>query len=330
MSPSDPRERFLVPQELDGARLDVVLARHVRDRSRTRLQSLVREGLVTVDDVPVTRPNTAVAAGSRIALDLPEPRAPAAPVAGAGERAPLDVLYEDEALIVVDKPAGLVVHRNDRYPAATLADMAVAQFGELPSIQGEHRPGIAHRLDRLTSGVLLLGRTTEALEAIKAQFQARTVAKTYLALVHGDPRFDSDWIETSIGPSADGRGRFKVVPEGEGRAASTYYEVRERFHGFAYVELRPRTGRTHQLRVHLHSIGLPIVGDWTYKHAGALKVPLPAEAPPMDRQALHAHRIELDHPVTGKRVSFESPLPGDIETLLDWLRTGELSPGAGA
>ena len=327
MSPRNPRERILVPQELDGARLDVVLARHVRDRSRTRLQSLVREGCVTVDDAVVTRPNTAVAAGSRIAVDLPGPRAA---VAGVDAPTPLDVLYEDEALIVVDKPAGLVVHRNDRYPAATLADIAVQQFGELPSIQGEHRPGIAHRLDRLTSGVLLLGRTTAALEAIKAQFQARTVAKTYLALVHGDPRFHSDWIETSIGPSADGRGRFKIVPEGEGRAASTYYEVRERFHGFAYLELRPRTGRTHQIRVHLHSIGLPIVGDWTYKHPGALKVPLPAEAPPMERQALHAHRIEFDHPVTGERVTFESRLAGDIESLLEWLRTEGLSPGAGA
>ena len=233
-------------------------------------------------------------------------------------------------LLVVDKPAGLIVHRNERYQTATLADMAMQQFGDLPSIQGEHRPGIAHRLDRLTSGVLLLGRTTEALESIKAQFKARTVAKTYLALVHGDPRFDSNWIETSIGPSADGRGRFKIVPEGQGRAASTYYEVRERFHGFAYVEVRPRTGRTHQIRVHLTSIGLPIVGDWTYKHAGALKVPLPAEAPAMPRQALHAHRIELDHPVTGERVTFESRLAADMEALLEWLRAEGISPEGGA
>jgi 23S rRNA pseudouridine1911/1915/1917 synthase len=235
----------------------------------------------------------------------------------AGE---LVVLHADESLLVFDKPAGLLVHPGAGRGQHTLAALADLRFGPLPTVEGVDRPGIVHRLDRLTSGVIVMARTPAALAALQEQFRSRTVAKTYLALVHGSPRFDSDWIEAPIGPDARQTDRFRVVDVGDGREASTYYEVRERFHGFTWLCARPRTGRTHQIRVHLSSVGMPLLGDHLYRPAGALAVPLPAEAPSLHRQALHALDLELEHPATGERMRFEAPLPDDLARMLAWLR----------
>jgi len=310
-------QTLTVPKEFDGARLDVALAQLVPRLSRRRLQEHVKAGCVRVADIEVTRPNTAVAAGAVIVLTYPGAEdAPDAESMGS-----LTVLYEDEHLIAIDKPAGLVTHAAEAHPSGTLADIAQVQFGPLPEVQGENRPGIVHRLDRWTSGVMLLGRTPAVLEALKKQFQERKVQKTYLAIAHGTPRFQSEWIESRLKQDPANRGRFIISrDEDQGRDASTFYEVRERFHGYVFLTAKPKTGRTHQIRVHLLSVGLPIVSDKTYAHRGTHRIPMPPEAPAPERQALHAHRLELDHPVTGAPLVIESPMPEDMATLLAWFR----------
>jgi len=325
----EPRSHALqVPESLAGQRLDKALAELIPGTSRTRLQALIREGRATLDGRPCTRPGTPLEAGARIVLDLAEPEARGPEVAPQG----LELLHEDAAILVFAKPAGLLTHApspGSRKPS--VAGTAEARCGPLPHIQGADRPGIVHRLDALTSGVIVLGRTARALEDLKAQFKARTVKKRYAAIVHGEPRFDSDWIETAIARVADGaRGadRFHTVAAGAGREARTYFEVRERFRGFALLRVEPRTGRTHQIRVHLTSIGHPLVGDRKYRWRGALRVPLPPAAPAPERQALHAERLELRHPETGLAVAFEAPLPEDMRRLLEWLRANMPSAGA--
>ena len=310
--------RFQVPPEQHEERLDRVLAAHLVEHSRSRLQQLVKAGRVTVDGAAVTRPATQVAAGAELVVDVPPAEAPT--TAAGDEVHELEVLWEDEHLAVIDKPAGLVSHPNERFRTGTVADLAVARWGALPEAQGEDRPGIVHRLDRMTSGVMLLGLSDAGLGGLKRAFQAREVEKTYSAVVHGVPRFDSEWIEAPIA-RVPRKERLRVArAEGEGREASTFLETEERFHGFAHVAAHPKTGRTHQIRVHLEHHGLPIVGDRLYGPRGALEVPLPREAPPMVRQALHARRIAFAHPVTGEALAFEAVIPPDMAALLAWLR----------
>jgi 23S rRNA pseudouridine1911/1915/1917 synthase len=313
MDPPD-LETFVVPQALDGARLDVALARLARGWSRTRLQSLVRAGGVRVDGEPVARPVTPVRAGARIEVQFPAAE-PATTPAGAPITR-FDVLYEDEHLVVIDKPAGLVVHPSAPFQRGTLTELARERFGDLPEVQGEDRPGIVHRLDRLTSGVMVLGRTREALLHLKQQFERRAVDKTYLAIVHGDPRFDSEWIERPMAPSPRNPKRSRVVPEGTGREASTYIETRERFRGFALLACKPETGRTHQIRVHLASAGLPVAGDPVY--GGGRRV---SRELGLDRQGLHATRLGFEHPVRGGTLCFESELPRDLADVIAGLST---------
>ena len=310
--------RFEVPEELHEERLDRALVALVPGYSRSRLQQLVRDQHVRVDGLIARRPSAPVAAGCELVVDLP-PRYEATTAAGEPV-AGLVVVYEDEHLAVIDKPAGLVAHPNERFQTGTVSELAVARWGSLPEVQGEDRPGIVHRLDRMTSGLMLIGRTHAALRRLKEQFQERAVEKTYVALCHGSPRFHSEWIEVPIERHPRTPERLRAATEGTGREAQTYIECVERFHGFARVIVQPKTGRTHQIRVHLHHMGLPIVGDRVYRHPGALAVPLADEAPQPHRQALHAAAIAFEHPVSGEWVRFESPLPGDMQALLDWLR----------
>ena len=317
MSRAPEREIYVVPPDLDGERLDRALVRLARGGSRSRLKATIEDGRVRIDGKPCRKPSEAVASGQRIEIEPPPP-APEIPRSEAARRLPL--LFIDEHVIAVDKPAGVLAHPGAGTTEPTVADLAQVLFGPLPSAQGEERPGIVHRLDRATSGVMVLGRTEGALAELMRQFRQREVEKTYLALVHGEPRFDSDWIETPLGRSPRDPERISVVQEGEGRAASTYYQVRERFTDFALVACRPATGRTHQIRVHLTSIGLPVVGDRVYRPRGGVRRPLPPQAPPVERQMLHAARLALTHPDSGERLAFEAPLPPDFEALLAWLR----------
>lgn len=300
-----------------GQRLDRVLVELMPGSSRARLQAWIREGRVEVDGQRVKKPGAEVAEGVSIVV---VPPAPIDREASARLAAELPVLHEDDALVAIDKPAGMLSHPSERTTQGTVADLADARWGPLPHIQGEDRPGIVHRLDRWTSGVMVLGRTRAALDELKRQFKERRVEKTYLALVHGVPRFDSDWIDAPIVRPEHRRDRYEVAREGEGREAQTYYEVRERFDGFAYIACFPKTGRTHQIRVHLTSIGHPLVGDRIYRQRGALAVPVPKEAPAVDRQSLHAHELKLTHPSTGDGLHFEAPLPPDLTAMVEWLR----------
>ena len=317
-----------IPADQAGARLDVALAALVQGRSRSQLQRLIKGGGASVGGREVRRPNTPVEAGDRVVLTLDGDQEVSTDVEGAAIL-DLQVLHEDDAIIVIDKPAGLVCHPNPRQPRGTLSDLARERFGDLPEVQGENRPGIVHRLDRLTSGVIVLGRTLEALRSLKAQFKGREVSKTYLAVVHGTPRFDSEWRTGAIGSSPRNPERMRVVPaaleeelleRGEARTAETLVERVEDLGPATLVAAHPRTGRTHQIRVHLQDAGLPIVGDRVYSKGGAHRTPLPRSVHAMERPALHARRLSFSHPASGEAVTFEAPLPADMEALLEQLR----------
>ncbi len=316
------RKRIVLKIEdgMRGKRLDQALAELADGFSRMALQRLIRSGAVRVDGEVVDRPGTRIEARGRVEIQL---EAPAARAEVAGPRPELAIVHEDEHLFVIDKPAGLLTHgtsaTRDARREDSAADLAVARFGPLPSLYGDDRPGIVHRLDRDTSGLLILGRTAEALEALKSAFRARAVEKTYLAIVLGEPRFDTEWITKPLGRRSDRRDRMSVVPEGQGREASTYYEVRERFGDFALLAVFPKTGRTHQVRVHLASIGMPLLGEKLYVPR-RLQGRIPRDAPKMARQALHAHVLAFAHPVTGEALRSESPLPEDMARAITELR----------
>ncbi len=318
MTRSTETQQFTVPSEGAGARLDHALTGHLKGFSRSRFQSWIRAGQVRVNGDLASRPGLRLKPGDEVTFTPPADRVATTPTGRPIQT--LDVIFEDEHLAVIHKPAGLLVHATDRVGGGTVADLAQERFGTLPEVQGENRPGIVHRLDRLTSGVMLLGRTVEALEALKGQFQRREVRKTYLALCHGEPRFDNEWVRVPIGVDQRHRDRRRAAVEGEGREAQTLVQVCDRLEGFSLVAAHPKTGRTHQLRVHLAHLGHPILGDRTYRHPGALPVPIPAQAPDLQRQALHAARIEFMHPSTGKALTFGAPLPQDMRAMLTFLR----------
>ncbi len=320
---------FSVPDELDGERLDRVLVALLEDVSRTRVQELIQDGGVRIDGEPPERMSTRVEAGATIELlDVARSRVRYGGVDEAGE-APLVIVHEDEHVIVIDKPAGMVSHPSSVVRGGTLSERAVARFGPLPAPQGEDRPGVVHRLDADTSGLIVLGRSEAAATELVRMFRDRDVAKRYLAIVFGVPRFDTDWIDSAIGRAPGRPDRMSVVDGGQGREALTYYETRERFDGFGYVECKPTTGRTHQLRVHLSSIEHPLVGDRVYRGRRGLRRNIPRGAPPMTRHALHASGLAFAHPVTGERLEFEAPLAADMEAWLVFLREREQRLSAG-
>jgi 23S rRNA pseudouridine1911/1915/1917 synthase len=307
---------FAVPAALAGERLDRALVELLDGSlSRTRVQELIQDGGVWIDGAPAERAAQLLEAGQRIELrDVPRSRErPGGPADGE-----LRVLHEDEHLLVIDKPAGQLAHPTTVVRGGTVSELVVRRYGALPAPQGADRPGIVHRLDADTSGLLVLARSDVAAARLVAAFRERAVEKRYLALVHGEPRFDSDWISAPIARSSRRSDRMQVVPEGEGREAETFYRVLERFPRFALLECRPTTGRTHQIRVHLASIEHPIVGDRVY--AGRARPPLPCAAPPLARQLLHASGLRLAHPVSGAELALESPPPADFRRWLEWLR----------
>jgi 23S rRNA pseudouridine1911/1915/1917 synthase len=316
--PSEPREIVVeIPAAMAGVRIDKALRDLSPGVSRTRLKDLIERGFVTVGGKKVSRPGVPVAAGERVRIVF----ASAAHVATAGSAAPIRILYEDRDLAVIFKPSGVATHPNENCPpGSTVSDAAVARYGpDLPATQGEDRPGIVHRLDRETSGVMVIARTYGAMASLRAQFKARSISKEYRTIARGEPRFDSDRIEAPIGRDTVTGGRMTVAREG-GRPSETFYEVLERFPGFAYLRCLPKTGRTHQIRVHLAHLGLPIVGDRVYRTRAAAGAPIPPDAPPHARQFLHAFALSFDHPSSGERVHFEVEIPEDMRAFLAWLR----------
>lgn len=292
-----------------GKRLDAFLHEALPEYSRSRLQSWIKSDRVLVDG-QATRASYILHGGERIAVtpaNLP-------PLKAEPEALPLKVLYEDPDVVVVDKPAGMVVHAGAGHGRGTLVNALLYRFGTLSSVNGNLRPGIVHRLDRETSGVLVVARTDRAHQALAAQFHDRLVEKIYLALVHGRMKQPQGRITAPI--SRDPVRRVRMTARLKtGRAALTEYRALEHFEKFSYLEVRIGTGRTHQIRVHLASIGHPIAGDRLY--GAPAKIPaLPALA----RFFLHAHRLRFRSPSTGEWISVESPLPPELASFLEALR----------
>jgi 23S rRNA pseudouridine1911/1915/1917 synthase len=319
---STPSE-FVVKARMEGKRIDAYLASRFSDYSRSVLQKVIDAGAVTVNDRPV-KASYKVRTDDLVRVWLPE----LADTAPAPEDIPLRVVFEDEAFVVVDKPPGMVVHPAKGNWSGTLVNALQFHFDNLSTIAGENRPGVVHRLDRDTTGLLIVAKDDRAHRHLAAQFEQRTIHKEYLALVSGVPQRDSDYIERTIGFHPTNREKMAIrLPEDGGKEAVTFYEVLERFQGYALVRCKPATGRTHQIRVHLTHIGHPIVADKAYSGRGRLtlgdllgpNVP-EADTVLIDRQALHAHALHLTHPLTGQELHLTAPLPEDMTRTLAALR----------
>jgi 23S rRNA pseudouridine1911/1915/1917 synthase len=317
-----------------GERLDRFLARAVPSLSRTRLKALVQAGQVSMGGAVVTDPSVKLATEAAIVVEVP----PAVPPEPEGEAIPLAVVYEDDSLLVIDKPAGLVVHPAAGHATGTLVNALIAHCGDsLSGIGGVKRPGIVHRLDKDTSGLLVVAKTDRAHKRLAAQFadHGRTgpLERAYKAVVWGVPPRRQGTIEAAMDRSTKHRDRMAVVPadRDNAREAITHYEVEEVFAGAngeavaSLVTCRLETGRTHQIRVHMAHIGHPLVGDSVYgsgfrTKATLLPEPARAAVDAFHRQALHAAVLGFEHPVTQEELFFESPLPGDLEALIAALR----------
>ncbi|MGE0255003.1 MAG: RluA family pseudouridine synthase [Alphaproteobacteria bacterium] len=316
----------------DGERLDRALAEALGDISRSRLKALILDGRVSRGGTTVRAPDARAVAGETWTVDLPAP-APARPEAQAMD---LAIVFEDDHLIVLDKPAGLVVHPAPGNPDRTLVNALIAHCGDsLAGIGGERRPGIVHRLDKDTSGLMAVAKTQAALDSLSRQFATRTAGREYAALVWGVPAPPAGEIEGAIGRDPRHRKRMAVV--GGGRAALTRYAVERRLGPpdrplASLVACRLATGRTHQIRVHLAWRGHPVIGDPVYggRAAGGRVAALPEPArravAALGRQALHARKLALDHPASGERLTFDAPIPPDIRQLLDILESIKYLP----
>ena len=303
---------LVVPPASAGMRLDRLVATLPEVGTRSRAKQLVDQGLVRVDG-EVRKTAHQVRAGTKVEVDVPSPE----PSRVEPEDLPLRILYEDEHLLAIDKPPGLVVHPAPGARRGTLVNALVHHLGTLAGVGDPERPGIVHRLDRDTSGVLLVARTAAALEGLARQFRARAVDKRYLAIVRGSLKPATGTIDRPIGRHPRERQRMSIRSQ-RGRAAVTHWTVLERFRDATLVRLRPETGRTHQLRVHLAALGHPILGDRVYGARRAAS----SRDPASPRQALHAEEIGFAHPTSGERVVVRAALPADFETILAALRQG--------
>ena len=321
-SPRPPRPVGPVAGDQAGTRLDKWLAGAVADLSRERLKTLIKQGRVRADGETITDPSYGVKPGQTFDVDVPEPTSPIP----KPQEIPLVIAYEDEAVIVVNKPAGLVVHPAPGNPDHTLVNALIYHCGDsLSGIGGVRRPGIVHRLDKDTSGLMIAAKSDAAHQALAADFAARRIDRKYLALVWGVPKPSAGKIEGNIGRSPKNRRKMAIVSRG-GREALTQYKVQERFgDAVSLIQCKLATGRTHQIRVHMTHIGHPIVGDATYGRAPARKL----RSLPMDtaqaisdanRQLLHAGTLGFRHPSTEAVMSFDSDLPVEFETILTKLR----------
>jgi 23S rRNA pseudouridine1911/1915/1917 synthase len=309
-----------VPAGARGARLDAHLAAAFPDLSRARLQALIEAGQVTLDGRPA-KPAARLKGGEEVQVRVP----PAAPAAPAPQDLPLRVLYEDRDLLVLDKAPGMVVHPGAGHADGTVVNALLYRVRDLQGIGGELRPGIVHRLDKDTSGCLVVAKHERALTALQRAFKTRQVHKRYLAIVHGSPP-PSGTLDTPYGRHPTQRkkftGRGRAAGAGERRAV-TRYAVRERFPGAALLEVELLTGRTHQIRVHLSEAGHPLLGDALYGGARRGKGAVARAQQALGRQALHAWKLELPHPSSGEVLLLTAEPPPDFLAALELLRGGE-------
>ncbi|MEZ5823789.1 MAG: RluA family pseudouridine synthase [Geminicoccaceae bacterium] len=313
MQQSPAKFMYEIEPEADGERLDRYLATRLDDLSRSRIQALVREGHARIDGVVVTEPGRRVKSSQRLDLDIPQAR----PLELQPEDVPLDIRYEDEHLLVLRKPAGVVVHPHpETRPAHWCMPFAHCEGG-LSGIGGVQRPGIVHRLDKDVSGLLMVAKNDRAHVGLAGQLSVHSVERAYEAVVYGVPATSAARIDKPVGRHAVHRKRMTVTSRGK-HAITDYNLLEAAGSKLARVRLELHTGRTHQIRVHLTSIGHPIVGDTIYKprRQPALSIPLRELISTMERIALHATTLGFDHPVTGERLRFECPAPDLFAELL--------------
>ena len=306
---------FHVALEDAGVRLDAYLATQIEGWSRARLQRLIESEDVLVNGKPA-KPSYKLRENDELEVELIAPAASSF----APEAIPLDIVYEDETLVVVNKPAGLVVHPAAGIHSGTLANALAYHFQQLPDSGAGVRPGIVHRLDRDTSGLMVVAKTEAALEHLSDQFRDRSVYKSYVALVHGRVSTDSGKIDQPLARDRANRTRMAVVRGG--RSALSLYRVRQRFERFTLLDVELKTGRTHQIRVHLAWLKHPVVGDETYgagRDNTILNARLRAHVRNLGRHFLHAEKLAFTHPLRGTRVEFSSPLPAELAELLSIL-----------
>lgn len=307
------KHQQIIPEEMAGLRLDQTLARLFPDYSRSRLQQWVKAGRITVDGI-LKRSKDRVKGGETLVLDA---EAEKTENQYSAEDIRLDIIYEDEALFILNKPAGLVVHPAPGNWSGTLLNGLLYRYPELNEIP---RAGIVHRLDKLTSGLMVVARTLQSHYDLVKQLQERTIGRQYLALVQGT-MVAGGTIDKPIARHPGDRKKMAIIPAG--KEAITHYRIEQRFKDFVLLRVKLETGRTHQIRVHMASITHPIVGDPVYR--GRLAVPAKSEAPLVEglrgfrRQALHAQKLVLQHPVTAEELSFSAPPPEDFKTLIQLL-----------
>ncbi len=308
-----------VPQKGEGRRLDQFLSEANPKLSRSQAKNLIQKHLVFLNQKP-TKPSARVKEDDIVSGALPHPE----PLSVEPEPLPIIALYEDSSIIVVDKPPGMVVHPAYGNPSGTLVNALLYHCKDLAGINGVLRPGIVHRLDKDTSGVMVVAKNDEAYHHLAKQFKDRTVKKVYRAIIYGKIGKDEGLIDSDIGRHPSERKRMSTRAR-RGRPAITRWRKVEEFESAALLEILPQTGRTHQIRVHLSSIGHPILGDPLYGRKGrpgAIHDPVLRECVKrLNRQALHARRLEFNHPRTGERVEFVSPVPHDMEEVLECLRS---------
>jgi 23S rRNA pseudouridine1911/1915/1917 synthase len=304
----------VAPQDA-GARLDRYLAGRLPELSRTRIQELIAEGRVRADGA-AAKASLRVAAGQAIEIEV----RPRPPLEAEPEEIPLDVLYEDEEVVVVNKPAGMAVHAGTGSSSGTLVNALLGRYRSLSSAGGALRPGIVHRLDKSTSGALVVARNDAAHRALAEQFRRRTVEKTYLALLHGRLARDTGSVDLSVARDLRRRTRMTARRGAAGRQARTDWRVLARVEGFTLAEVRLHTGRTHQIRVHFSALGHPVVGDALYGAPRQVRAGR-AALPPLGRNFLHAARIRFLHPVKEEPVEARAPLPAELREFLIRLAT---------
>lgn len=291
-----------------GTRADVFLAAKL-GVSRSNMQKLLEDGRVKRGE-KIIKANYKVRAGEMFVVDIPEPE----PIEAVPENIPLDIIYEDDDVVVLNKARGMVVHPAPGNYTGTLVNALLYHCSNLSGINSAIRPGIVHRLDKDTSGIMIVAKNDSAHISLSQQIQSKTAVRTYLAVVRGNIKTDSGTIETQIARDKTDRKKMAVVKEG-GRDAITDYEVLERFGKYTLVRCKLRTGRTHQIRVHMEYLGYPLVGDPKYS---PMKTPFGIKG-----QALHSHTLEFTHPRTGKRMKFEAPLPEDMHKIITRLHNGQ-------
>jgi 23S rRNA pseudouridine1911/1915/1917 synthase len=307
-----------------GMRLDALLAQALDGCSRAHAAMLIRQGRVRVDGRACTKAAQRLSPGTSVSGVVPPPE----PVAAVPEAIPLSVLHEDAHVIVIDKPPGLVIHPAPGHPAGTLVNALLHHCPDMGGIGGELRPGIVHRLDKDTSGVLVVAKNDMAMQDLGRQFKQRTVEKTYLGLVWGRPAADAGRIDLAIGRHPVERKQMSTRAP-RARSAETHWLVRESLPAATLLTFVIKTGRTHQIRVHSAAMGHPILGDKVYGRppaSGALPPGLRDLPRAIPRQMLHAWRLAFDHPASGTRLQLEAPLPADMAALLAQLRAGLSSP----